>query len=57
MKTCENCGERVYGLGCVNCDEQAYMDAAEVRDYEARQDSERQPQTPTGEKGTRCQTR
>lgn len=52
MKTCENCGERVYGLGCVNCDEQAYMDAAEVRDYEARQDSERQPQTPPEEKGT-----
>jgi len=26
MKTCENCGERVYRLGCVNCDEPAYIE-------------------------------
>jgi len=32
MKTCDNCGERVYALGCVNCDEEAYRDAAEVRE-------------------------
>jgi hypothetical protein len=32
MKTCENCGERVYALGCVNCNEDAYMEAANVRE-------------------------
>jgi hypothetical protein len=26
MRTCENCGERVYSLGCVNCDEPAYIE-------------------------------
>jgi hypothetical protein len=26
MKTCENCGERVYNLGCVNCNEMAYIE-------------------------------
>jgi hypothetical protein len=26
MKTCPNCGERVYNLGCVNCDEAAYIE-------------------------------
>lgn len=25
MKTCENCGERVYGLGCTHCNEPAYI--------------------------------
>jgi hypothetical protein len=25
MKTCENCGSRVYNLGCVNCNEEAYI--------------------------------
>ena len=25
MKACENCGSRVYTLGCVNCDEDAYI--------------------------------
>lgn len=24
-KTCENCGCRVYNLGCVNCDEENYI--------------------------------
>lgn len=30
MKTCENCGERVYSLGCSNCDEPNYI-AEQVR--------------------------
>ena len=25
MSRCENCGERVYSLGCVNCNELAYI--------------------------------
>lgn len=29
MKTCENCGSRVYSLGCVNCDEEAYISEQE----------------------------
>lgn len=26
MKTCPDCGERVYNLGCVNCNESAYIE-------------------------------
>ena len=26
MKTCPDCGERVYKLGCVNCNEAAYIE-------------------------------
>src|SRR5262245_8272658 len=26
MKTCPDCGERVYNLGCVNCNEEAYIE-------------------------------
>ncbi len=26
MVTCPNCGSRVYKLGCVNCDEAAYIE-------------------------------
>lgn len=26
MKTCENCGCRVYNLGCVNCNAAAYIE-------------------------------
>lgn len=26
MKVCENCGCRVYNLGCVNCDEMDYIE-------------------------------
>jgi hypothetical protein len=25
VKTCEDCGGRVYALGCVNCNEAAYI--------------------------------
>ena len=32
-KTCENCGSKVYGLGCVNCDEDNYI-AQQVIDNE-----------------------
>lgn len=31
MRTCENCGCRVYSLGCVNCDEEAYIEEQEMR--------------------------
>lgn len=26
MNYCENCGSKVFSLGCVNCDEQNYID-------------------------------
>ncbi len=26
MKTCENCGSKVFRLGCVNCDEENYIE-------------------------------
>jgi hypothetical protein len=26
MKTCPDCGERVYNLGCTNCNEAAYIE-------------------------------
>ena len=28
-KTCPDCGERVYNLGCVNCNEAAYIEEQE----------------------------
>ena len=31
MKSCENCGCRVYTLGCVNCDEANYIEDQEYR--------------------------
>jgi hypothetical protein len=34
MKTCENCGCRVYDLGCVNCDEMNYIEEQESRTEE-----------------------
>jgi hypothetical protein len=27
MKTCEDCGERVYKMGCVNCNDIDYINA------------------------------
>lgn len=45
MKTCENCGSRVYNLGCVNCDEEAYIEEQECLtdlQNEERERSERQ---------------
>ncbi len=43
MKTCPDCGSRVYKLGCVNCDEDAYI--AEQEMLTEAQDSER-PKSP-----------
>lgn len=40
MKTCPDCGERVYDLGCVNCNESAYIEQQEVFDH-IRADEER----------------
>lgn len=31
MKTCPDCGERVYSLGCTNCNELDYIDEQEQR--------------------------
>lgn len=28
-KRCENCGSKVYDLGCVNCDEENYIEQQE----------------------------
>ncbi len=44
MKTCENCGCRVYALGCVNCDEADYIEAEfaeELADLRAKADERR----------------
>lgn len=30
MKTCPDCGSRVYDLGCVNCNELAYIEEQEM---------------------------
>jgi len=30
VKTCPDCGERVYKLGCVNCNEDAYIAEQEM---------------------------
>lgn len=30
MKTCPDCGERVYNLGCVNCNKDAYIAEQEM---------------------------
>lgn len=30
MNTCPDCGERVYSLGCTNCNEAAYIDEQEL---------------------------
>jgi hypothetical protein len=30
VRTCEDCGCRVYGLGCVNCNEVAYIEEQEM---------------------------
>lgn len=32
MKTCPNCGERVYRLGCTWCDEAAYIEEQAMQD-------------------------
>jgi hypothetical protein len=56
MKTCENCGSNVYGLGCVNCDEVNYIEEQEyltdlmVRDQE-REDRAAQPPAGKGASG------
>lgn len=36
FKTCGNCGSKVFSLGCVNCDEQNYID--DQREQDASQD-------------------
>ena len=41
MKTCPDCGERVYSLGCVNCDEAAYIEAQALEDQAAAEAEER----------------
>jgi hypothetical protein len=30
MKTCPDCGERVYNLGCTNCNEEAYIEEQDM---------------------------
>lgn len=58
MKTCENCGERVYSLGCVNCNEADYIEVAfaeELAELHAEEDEARAaltaPADPTGGQG------
>lgn len=40
MKTCENCGERVYNLGCVYCNEEAYIAEQEALNAQAQAEKE-----------------
>jgi hypothetical protein len=39
-KSCPDCGERVYRLGCVNCNEEAYIAEQQALDTEAQADKE-----------------
>jgi hypothetical protein len=41
MKTCEDCGCRVYEYGCVNCNEQDYIDMQAY--YDDLAEAEHQP--------------
>ncbi len=36
IKTCEDCGCRVYYLGCVNCNEEAYIAAQVAEDIDSQ---------------------
>jgi hypothetical protein len=45
MKTCPDCGCRVYSLGCTNCNEEAYIEQQAMFDelpeeYAARKDDD-----------------
>lgn len=42
MKTCDNCGSRVYDLGCVNCDEVNYIDEQEMLTEQMIRDQEQE---------------
>lgn len=51
MTTCENCGCRVYKLGCVNCNEIAYIEEQDVlTDLYASDQSSPRPRAPEGAK-------
>ena len=41
MKTCPDCGERVYNVGCVNCNEAAYIQEQREMDADYISPSER----------------
>lgn len=34
---CEDCGERVYKFGCVNCNEETYIEMQNCGDYDDAQ--------------------
>ena len=38
MDVCDNCGCRVYALGCVNCDEASYIEAQEADEFADERD-------------------
>ena len=38
MKVCPDCGCRVYALGCVNCDEESYIEQQVVLDEQAERE-------------------
>lgn len=45
MKTCDNCGSKVFRLGCVNCDEETYIEvefAEELAQIRAEEDEHRE---------------
>lgn len=44
--TCENCGERVYSLGCVNCNEANYIAQQSLRYREAASVEESEQDAP-----------
>jgi hypothetical protein len=41
MKTCPDCGERVYKLGCVNCNEAAYIEQQNMFVAQAEDEAKR----------------
>ena len=51
MQTCPDCGCRVYNLGCVNCNEIAYIEEQEMFDAirEAENPYEPLPDPPSSE--------
>lgn len=49
MTTCPDCGERVYNLGCVNCNEIAYIEEQEALDALYESATPRNAEAPPSE--------
>lgn len=55
MKTCPDCGCRVYSLGCVNCNESDYIEEQETLDEQKEREPKhappKEPPLPDGRLG------